>query len=233
MHTCAIVVAAGKGARLKSKVSKPLVRLGSKPILWYSLQTLSRCTHIKAIVVVANRSNRQAIKRMISGFRLSKICGIVDGGDRRQDSVVNGLNALPSLCDHVLIHDAARPLLDAASIERLIQGMQKTGAAILGVPEKSTIKEALGPSRSGVLSVGHTLNRDRLWEIQTPQAFRKDIIMKAYNSFGMIEVTDDSALVEKLGVGVSLIMGSYANIKITTPEDVCVAAALLKKRNAR
>jgi 2-C-methyl-D-erythritol 4-phosphate cytidylyltransferase len=233
MHTCAIVVAAGKGVRLKSTVSKPLVRLGSKPVLWYSLQTLSKCPHIKAIVVVANRSNRQAIKRMISAFRLSKVTGIVDGGDRRQDSVINGLNALPALCDYVLIHDAARPLLDAASLERLIKGVQKTGAAILGVPVKSTIKEAHRSTGSNVSRVGQTLDRDRLWDIQTPQAFRKNIIMKAYNSFGMINVTDDSALVEKLGVGVSLVMGSYANIKITTPEDVCVAAALLMKRSAR
>jgi 2-C-methyl-D-erythritol 4-phosphate cytidylyltransferase len=231
MFTCAIVVAAGQGVRLRSAVSKPLVRLGSKPILLYSLQALSKCKAIKAIIVVANRSNRKAIKRMIGSSRLSKVTGIVDGGERRQDSVNNGLGALPQECNYVLIHDAARPLIDMASLERLIKGVQKTGAAILGVPVKSTIKEAVRSGGSKSSRVGHTLDRDRLWEIQTPQAFKKSIIVKAYNSFGMIQVTDDSALVEKLGVGVSLIMGSYANMKITTPEDVCVAAALLKKRD--
>ena len=233
MYTCAIVVAAGKGVRLRSAVSKPLVRLGSKPMLMYSLQTLSKCPAVKSVVVVANRSNRHAIKRLIAASRLSKVIGVVDGGERRQDSVVNGLRALPSQCDYVLIHDAARPLIDMASIERLIKGVLKTGAAILAVPVKSTVKEAQAARGPGAFRVGQTLDRDRLWEIQTPQAFKKSIIVKAYNSFGMIKVTDDSALVEKLGVGVFLIMGSYANMKITTPEDVCVAAALLKKRNAR
>ncbi|MFA5100013.1 MAG: 2-C-methyl-D-erythritol 4-phosphate cytidylyltransferase [Candidatus Omnitrophota bacterium] len=233
MYTCAIVVAAGKGARLRSAVSKPLVRLGQKPVLLYSLQTLSECPRIKAVVVVANRSNRQAIKRMISAYGLSKVIGIVEGGERRQDSVISGLKALPKQCDYVFIHDAARPLIDTASLERLIKGVQKTGAAIPGVPVKSTIKEVQRSGGSGASRVIRTLDRGRLWEIQTPQAFKKSIIMKAYDSFGMIEVTDDSALVEKLGVPVSLIMGSYENMKITTPEDLCMAAALLKERNAR
>jgi len=233
MYICAIVVAAGRGTRLRSSISKPLVRLGSKPIILHSLQTLSKCPRIKAIVVVVNRANRQAIKRLISVSGLFKISGIVDGGQRRQDSVTNGLAVLPDACDYVLIHDAARPLIDMASLERLIKGVKKNGAAILGVPVKSTIKEVQGLCGSDVLKVGRTLDRKRLWEIQTPQAFRKNIIMKAYNSFGMINVTDDSALVEKLGVEVSLIMGSYENIKITSPEDVRVAAALLRTRNVR
>jgi len=233
MHIYAIIVAAGRGVRLQSAVSKPLVRLGAKPMLWYSLQTLSNCPSIEGIIVVANRSNRQSIKRMLLSARLSKAAGIVDGGERRQDSVMNGLNALPGQCDYVLIHDAARPLLDSASLGRLIKTVRKTGAAILGVPVKSTVKEAQGASGAGASRVGQTLKRDRLWEIQTPQAFKKSIILKACNSFGMIKVTDDSALVEKLGVPVSLVMGSYENIKVTTPEDVCVASALLKKRNVR
>jgi len=233
MHACAIIVAAGQGERLRSAVSKPLVRLGPKPMLLYSLETLSKCPLIKAIIVVVNPSNRQAIKRLISAARISKISGIVDGGERRQDSVTNGLIALPEKCDFVLIHDSARPLIDSASLGRLIKSARKTGAAILGVPVKSTVKEAQGSIGSGALRVGQTLDRDRLWEIQTPQAFKKSIIMKAYNSFGMIKVTDDSALVEKLGIPVSLVMGSYVNIKVTTPEDVCVAAALLRERNTR
>jgi 2-C-methyl-D-erythritol 4-phosphate cytidylyltransferase len=230
MFICAIVVAAGKSERLRSKVSKPLVRLGSKQVLFYSLKTLSECPDVRQVIVVANRSNRGSIGRLISLWRLPKIAGVVEGGERRQDSVASGLNALAPQCSHVLIHDAARPYVDQASLKRLTSAVLKTGAAILGVPVKSTIKEARSSGGRSMPVVRQTLDRGLLWEIQTPQAFRKDILIKAYNSFGMINVTDDSALVEKLGIPVSLVMGSYANIKITTPDDLHVAAALLKKR---
>jgi 2-C-methyl-D-erythritol 4-phosphate cytidylyltransferase len=230
MFICAIVVAAGKSERLRSKVSKPLVRLGSRQILYYSLKTLSECPDVRQVIVVANRSNRGSIGRLIKLWRMPKIAGVVDGGERRQDSVANGLNALAPQCSHVLIHDSARPFIDRASLKRLISAVSKTGAAILGVPVKSTIKEARAYGAGSIPVVGQTLDRGLLWEIQTPQAFRKDILLKAYNSFGMIDVTDDSALVEKLGIPVFLVMGSYANIKITTPEDLYAAAALLKKR---
>jgi 2-C-methyl-D-erythritol 4-phosphate cytidylyltransferase len=230
MFICAIVVAAGKSERLRSKVSKPLVRLGSKQILYYSLKTLSECQDVRQVIVVANPSNRGSIRRLIKMWRLPKIAGVVEGGERRQDSVANGLNGLAPQCSHVLIHDAARPFVDQGSLKRLISAVSKTGAAILGVPVKSTIKEARASGGRSIPVVGQTLDRVRLWDIQTPQAFRKDILLKAYNSFGMIDVTDDSALVEKLGIPVSLVMGSYANIKITTPEDLHAAAALLKTR---
>jgi 2-C-methyl-D-erythritol 4-phosphate cytidylyltransferase len=230
INICAVVVAAGKGVRLQSKISKPLVRLGPKNILAYSLQTLSECADIKSIIVVANRSNLSAVKRSITSLRLPQVSDVVQGGERRQDSVRSGLDAVPAECNYVLIHDAARPFLDSASLKRLIIGVRKTGAAILGVPVKCTIKETVRQRRARRQVVKATLDRERLWEIQTPQAFRKDIILKAYNSFGMINVTDDSALVEKLAIPVSMVMGSYMNIKITTPEDIHVAAALLEKR---
>lgn len=230
MYICAIVVAAGKSERLRSKVSKPLVCLGSKQVLFYSLKTFSECPDVRQVIVVANRSNRASIRRLISLWRMPKIAGVVEGGERRQDSVANGLNSLAPQCSHVLIHDSARPFVDKPSLKRLISAVSKTGAAILGVPVKSTIKEARVTSGRSMPAVRQTLDRRLLWEIQTPQAFRKDILLKAYNSFGMINVTDDSALVEKLGIPVSLVMGSYANIKITTPEDLHAAAALLKKR---
>jgi 2-C-methyl-D-erythritol 4-phosphate cytidylyltransferase len=233
MTLCAIVVAAGKGLRMKSKVSKPLVRLGAAPILLHSLRTLSACPDVKAVIVVANRSNRRAVKRLIGASRLSKVTGVVDGGERRQDSVSSGLRAVPAQCSHVLIHDACRPLVDGLSLRRLITAVRMTGAAILAVPVKSTIKEAQAASGPGAHRVKHTLDRQRLWEIQTPQAFSKAIITKAYDSFGMIDVTDDAALVEKLGIPVSLVMGSYSNMKITTPEDMQMAAALFKKRRSR
>jgi 2-C-methyl-D-erythritol 4-phosphate cytidylyltransferase/2-C-methyl-D-erythritol 2,4-cyclodiphosphate synthase len=233
MNICAIVVAAGKGARLRSRVSKPLVRLGSKEIILYSLEALSSCPDIKGIIIVVNPSNRRQIEKCAASSGLEKIIGVVNGGKRRQDSVRNGLKGLPKQCDHVLIHDAGRPFIDAKSLKLLIAQMRKTGAAILGVPAGSTIKEAKPSTSKNTAVVQRTLPRDLLWEIQTPQAFRKDIIVRAYEKFGKSDVTDDSSIVEKLGIPVSVVMGSYRNMKITTREDISKARALLDNGASR
>lgn len=233
MNICAVVLAAGKGQRLGSKVSKPLVRLGTKQLLAYSLGTLSACPRISSIIVVANRSNRASVERCVAGLRLTKVFRVVNGGRRRQDSVQNALGALPAQCSHVLVHDGARPFVDAACLTRLIDGVRRTGAAIPGVPVKATVKEVL-PSRSGSGgTVRRTPDRSLLWEVQTPQLFRKDIITKAYRVHGSDAATDDASLVERLGLPVSVVTGSYFNIKITTPDDLCIARAILRSRKAR
>jgi 2-C-methyl-D-erythritol 4-phosphate cytidylyltransferase len=126
-----------------------------------------------------------------------------------------------------LIHDAARPFIDRGIISGCVRTAEKYGAAIAGVPVKDTIKEAKVTSHK--LQVTRSLTRDRLWQIQTPQAFRKSLILKAYRQFGSAEVTDDASLVEKLGAKVAVVKSSYSNIKITTPEDLIIAKVIAGK----
>ncbi|MDP3732828.1 MAG: 2-C-methyl-D-erythritol 4-phosphate cytidylyltransferase [Candidatus Omnitrophota bacterium] len=237
MYVTAIVLAAGKGLRLKSKISKPLIKINSKPLIIYSLNVLGKHPYIKDIIVVANPENLEDIGNAIKLFRIDKIKGVVLGGEERQASVANGLRAMDNHTDLVLIHDAARTFIDKDTVSSVIKTAKSSGAAIVGVPVKATIKEVTSyqlPVTSKYI-VKKTLDRSKLWEIQTPQVFNKSLILKAYDKFGDIDVTDDAMLVEKLGVKVSVVLGTYNNIKITTPEDLIVAQAiakkLIKKRN--
>jgi 2-C-methyl-D-erythritol 4-phosphate cytidylyltransferase len=149
---------------------------------------------------------------------------IVDGGKRRQDSVLNCLKALDPACDMVLVHDSARPFIDHELVSRVIEGVSASGACICGVPVKGTVKRVAG------LYVDETIDRSTLWEIQTPQGFTKDVILKAYERYGDADVTDDASLVERLGVRVKVVPGSYWNIKVTTPEDIVLGQAIAKCR---
>lgn len=229
IHCSAIVLAAGYGIRLNSSVAKPLVKINSKPIIAYSLETLSKNPYIKDIIVVVNPKNKKQIIGIIKQFGIPKVKKIVLGAHLRQDSVRNGLKALGCNCNLVLIHDAARPFIREKDLSAVIESAKNKGAAILGVPVKATIK--LAASRSKVSGpdkavVAKTLDRKNLWEIQTPQVFKRDLILQAYKKFGRSPVTDDAMLVEKLGKKVSLVCGCYNNIKITTPEDIIIARAI-------
>jgi 2-C-methyl-D-erythritol 4-phosphate cytidylyltransferase len=237
-HVTGIVLAAGKGLRLKSKIPKPLVKINSLPIIIYSLRTLNEHPRIRDIIVVVNKKNRQTFINKIKKYRIKKVSKIVPGGLRRQDSVLNGLKAIEKSSDLVLIHDSARPFIDKKMISSVIKEARIRGAAILGVALKATIKSV---ARCPCLPAGRrlpverkfivkrTLNRNNLWEIQTPQVFKKELILKAYKKFAKFEVTDDAALVEKLGARVSVVLGSYDNIKITTPEDLIIAEFIAKR----
>ena len=253
MYVTAVVLAAGKGLRLsrfnsftvrsgipthiskmigsgRSKISKPLIKIDSKPLIIYSLNTLSKHPYIKDIIVVANRRNLQDIRNKIKRYRIDKIRDVVLGGQVRQASVVNGLKAIDNRTDLVLIHDGVRPFIDRDMVSSVIKTAKSSGAAIVGVPVKATVKEVVSCQLSVVRQfvVKKTLDRSKLWEIQTPQVFRKDLILKAYDKFGDIDVTDDAMLVEKLGAKVSVVLGTYNNIKITTPEDLVLAEAILR-----
>ncbi len=219
----AIVVAAGKGLRLKSKIPKPLVNINNKPAIIYSLQVLSREPRIKEIIIAANLANIKDIQKVVKKYKISKVKKIILGGARRQDSVFNGLRLAGG--DIVLIHDAARPFIERKIVSSAIAQAQKTGAAIVGVPVKATVK-AVGSSQG--LVVRATLDRSRLWEIQTPQVFKKELLLAAYRKFGNTKVTDDASLVEKLGQKVRIVLGEYKNIKVTTPEDLILAEAIAK-----
>ncbi|MCM8779926.1 MAG: 2-C-methyl-D-erythritol 4-phosphate cytidylyltransferase [Candidatus Omnitrophica bacterium] len=227
MFVSAVVPAAGFGKRLKSKTPKPLIRIGKKPIFIRTLETLSENDLIKEIILVANKKNLPELRSCLLRYRIRKVKTLVTGGRRRQDSVRNGLKHLNSACVLVLIHDAARPFVTQEIISNAINTAKKFDAAIAAVELKPTVKAI---DSRGYIS--KTLERNRIFEIQTPQVFKKDLIIKAYDRFGHINVTDDSALVEKLSKKIKIVKGSYFNIKITTPEDLVFAEAILRKNKS-
>jgi len=222
---------------LRSRISKPLVPLGPCPIIIHCLRTLSRHPLIRDIVVVASNANRRAVAGLLGRYRIAKVRAVVLGGARRQDSVRRGLRAMHPRTQYVLIHDSARPFIDTRVVSRTIRRARRTGAAITGLPVKATIKVAGSCRRKRglppAITVRSTLKRDTLWEIQTPQVFRAGLIRQAYRRCGNVRATDDSMLVEKLGARVSVVPGSYRTIKITTPEDLLIARALLNERPQR
>jgi 2-C-methyl-D-erythritol 4-phosphate cytidylyltransferase len=217
----AIIVGAGSSRRMgRDKVFMPLA---GKPLLAWSVDACQNCEMIDQIVVVLNETKLDVGRRLAKDRRWSKLVELCGGGKRRQDSVRQGLNELED-CDWVIIHDAARPFLTSDLIDDGLEAAQTTGAAVAAVPIKDTVK--LGGSD---MIVSKTLNRQELWAVQTPQIFRFDIIAEAHEQVKE-DVTDDASMVEHLGYKVRLYMGSYNNIKITTPEDLALAELIAGKR---
>jgi len=221
----AIVLAAGRGLRFKSKVSKPLVKINSRPAIIYSLQALGRHPGINDIIVVVNPKNSSDIAAVIKRYRINKVSRIVTGGRRRQDSVQAGLDAVNDSTALVLIHDAARPFINTRMISALIKEAARFGAAIPAIPVRSTVKRV-----SPRMFVEETVSRKSLWEVQTPQVFRKELLLKAYRRFMRLDVTDDAMLAERLGARIRVVEGSYNNIKITTLGDLVLAEAISKSK---
>ena len=223
MFVSAIVPAAGLGLRLNRPLPKPMVSLNKKPIFIHTLNILSSHPNIKEIILVVSPDALDLAAGYLKKYRTRKIKELVIGGPRRRDSVQNGLRQISHKADLVLIHDAVRPFIELDMISRVIQQADKSGAAILGVPIKSTVKE-IGKRRI----VTKTLRREHLYEIQTPQVFKRDLIINAYKKFPNVAAVDDASLVERLGSKVVVVFGSYFNIKITTPEDLIFARAILR-----
>jgi 2-C-methyl-D-erythritol 4-phosphate cytidylyltransferase len=225
----AIVVAAGKGVRLRSPVPKALVMLKGKPLLAHSLEKFDRAPGIRQIIVAVEAGKKDKFRAALKGCRLRKPVLSVEGGRRRQDSVKNALSRVDARAGLVLIHDAARPLVSLRLIRAVIKEAKRSGAAVAGVPVASTLKRVKGQGlrvKGQGLRVMETLDRSRIWQIQTPQAFRRSLLEKAFRIHGNDDVTDDAMLVEKSGGRVSIVMGDYSNIKVTTPEDLKIAEAL-------
>jgi len=228
MKTEAIVASAGSGRRLKGKVSKPYLEIAGKPILIHTLQALSRSPKIQKIIVVANRRHLPRCARLVARYKVGKVKALVAGGRRRLDSVYNGLKALDRDTRIVLIHDGVRPFVAPDIIGRTVACAEKFGACVVAVPVKATIKRV-----KGKLTVEKTIDRRDLWEVQTPQVFRKEIIVRAYKKFKDMEATDDAMLVERSRTPVKIVPGSYTNIKITTPEDLVIAEAIIKAKSVK
>ena len=204
-------------------VDKIVTPLLGRPLLTHSLERLAESPSIDNIIVVAGEGNADSVRILANRATTYKITAVCTGGSRRQDSVRAGLEHVGD-ATHVLVHDGARPLIDASLISRAVHAISTHDAAIAAVPVKDTIKMARDD-----MTVLETVPRKKLWAVQTPQIFEADLLRTAHRSIES-DVTDDASMVEMLGRVVKLFMGSYENIKVTTPEDIVMAEAILKSR---
>lgn len=221
----AVVVAAGSSTRMGGGVDKQFLEIRNKPVLQHTLSVFEETTAIVGTVLVAPPEKvPEYSAAALEKWGLTKLLAVVPGGSERQQSVWNGLLAVPFSCEIVLVHDGARPLVAAEEISRVIAAARENRAATLAVPVKDTVKEA---DEKGFVT--STPDRKKLWLTQTPQGFSYPLLLEAHRRFARCEVaTDDASLVEAMGHPVKLIPGSYRNIKITTPEDLLIAEVLMK-----
>lgn len=227
MKTVAIIPAGGSGKRMQENQSKQYLLLDGVPVLVHTLRIFQGSPKIDEIFLIVPEDDIEfARKLIVEKYGISKVSRILAGGRERQDSVRNGINALASDHDIVVIHDGVRPFISEELVNSAIVEASKEEAVTVGVPVKDTVK-----SVDDHAWVRETLNRSTLWLTQTPQAFKRDVIKKAYevayedNYYG----TDDTSLVERLGINVKMIRGSYDNIKITTKDDIVLAEGLIKR----
>lgn len=223
-----IIAAAGMSNRMGSKMNKQFLAVGGKPILAHTIEKFENSRFIDEIILVSKEEEIEYCrKEIVRKYKFNKVTNIIRGGQERQDSVYNGILALNEKSDIVLIHDGARPFVKKENIEDGIKAVIESGACVIGVPVKDTIKVVENNN------IDHTPIRSTLWAAQTPQCFYKDLIIKGYEKArgeGYLG-TDDSSLVERLGHSVKMVMGSYENIKITTPEDLVLAESLFKEKD--
>ncbi len=226
-RTVGIIPAAGLGLRMGGNRPKQFLEIHGTPILALTLKAFQDCTAVDRIVVVTPEREIEHCRRdIVDRYHLHKVMEVVPGGERRLDSVRLGFEAAGTDFPLVVIHDGVRPLVDRELIEKVVRAAEDSGAAVAGVPARETVKEADTSAR-----VIRTLDRSRIWFIQTPQAFASDILREAHKrarSEGWPDATDDAALVEKLGIPVTIVHGSEKNIKLTTPFDLALARFLLE-----
>ncbi len=233
MKVSAIIVAAGNSKRMKRafRTRKPYILLGGKPILAHTLAIFESLKSINEIILVANKKDITTTSRsVVKKYKFKKIKKIIAGGKTRADSVSKGLKVVDKNAELILIHDGVRPFVSKGTVTKCMLEAKKFGAAILAIPATSTIKQ----SNEGNF-VKLTTNRCSLWEVQTPQVFKKALILAAYKKAGRnrCHATDDSCLVEKLGQRVKIVNGLCENIKITTPFDLIVGEAILNASRYR
>lgn len=232
IRTTAIILAAGQGRRMQSSVHKQYLNIKGKPILYYSLKAFED-SNIDDIVLVVGKGEEDFCKKeILQKYEFCKVRAIVEGGSERYHSVAYGIRAIGWECGYIFIHDGARPFVNGEIIRRASDEVRQSKACVVGMPVKDTIKIS---DDQGYVS--DTPARSRVWQIQTPQVFEKKVISSAYERLleeeedlftKGITITDDAMVVEYfMNIPVKLIMGSYKNIKITTPEDLKIAEILL------
>lgn len=218
-----IIVAAGSGKRMNMDINKQFIKLNEKEIIAHTIEIFYKNENIDEIIVCIKKEEEEFFREKIINRYNFKNIKIAYGGKERQDSIYNGLKLIDSRCEIVLIHDGARPFVSNIIINNSIKTAREKKAVVVGMPVKDTIKFVDNGN------IKDTPNRENLWSAQTPQSFEYKLIMRAYEEaykhhyYG----TDDSMLVEKIGQKVTMIMGSYDNIKITSPEDIGIGEQIL------
>lgn len=213
-----IVPAAGSGRRMGGAVKKQFLLLGSKPVLVQTLQQFEHCPDVDEIAVAVPEQSITETEKLVTQYRLHKVLCIVAGGAKRQDSVYHALRRLTLQdSDIVLVHDGVRPFIESKRISQIVRACQQHDAAVFAVQPKDTIRRSAGGA-----FFDQTLDRSALWMVQTPQAFKAGLLLKAFERAQREKFysTDETALVERLGVRARILEGSYDNIKITTKEDI-------------
>lgn len=227
LYCTALIPAAGSGKRMNSDIKKQFMLLNDKPVLLHTLATFCDCKSINEIIVILSEDEEEVFnEHILKRLSTSKKITVAIGGKERQDSVFNGLKAVDSKTDVVVIHDGARPFIRQEIIEESIKVAMEESAAVVAVKVKDTMKFV---GNDGYID--KTIDRDMLWSIQTPQTFKYDIIMDAYISSQKqnFQGTDDSVIVEEMtNIKVKVVEGDYCNIKITTPEDMIIGEAMVK-----
>lgn len=222
-----IVPAAGSGSRISGPVKKQFLPLKNKPVLVHTLQRFEHCVDVDEIVVAVPEESIVETEKLVSRYRLHKVHRVLVGGNKRQDSVAYALSKLALKdSDIVLVHDGVRPFIEPRRISQLIKACREFDAAVLAVQPKDTIRRSNG---GGFFD--QTLDRSALWLVQTPQAFKAGILLKAFERAKKEKFysTDEAALVERLGIKVKIIEGNYDNIKITTDEDLELGKLILER----
>lgn len=224
MEYVVVIPAAGQGKRMKAGKNKLLISLKGTPVIIHTLRVFESHRPCKKIILAINESERGDFQQLLAQFPIGTEIELVAGGQERQHSVYEGLKTI-SQESVVLVHDGARPFVKHEHIDKLVETAEQTGAAVLAVPVKDTIKRVEGSQ------VAETFDRSSLWAVQTPQAFRLSLLKKAHieaESRGFLG-TDDASLVERLdGCSVHVVEGAYTNIKLTTPDDLISAEAIMK-----
>lgn len=227
MNYQVIIPAAGQGKRMNAGRNKQFIELEKVPIIIHTLKVFEEHSLCLGIILVINEAEKADFLKLIEKYQITKVKHLVPGGQERQFSVYNGMKAVME-GEQVLVHDGARPFITQKSIEDLLSKTIKTGAATLAVPVKDTIKRV----ENGI--VVETVERSSLWSIQTPQAFKLSLILEAHENAlreGFLG-TDDASLLERMDHEVAIVAGEYTNIKITTPEDLYIAEAILSRRKS-
>jgi 2-C-methyl-D-erythritol 4-phosphate cytidylyltransferase len=223
----AIVLAAGRSTRMGGGPNKQFIELLGKPVIHYSLAAFEQCPNIEAIILVRHSDYAQQAERIVQEYGFKKVTAFTDGGIERQNSVWNGLEKCDPATDIAVVHDGARPLLTPALIESTIVSVQAHGTGIAATKVVDTIKEANEDK-----TVIRTVDRTKLWAVQTPQTVRFSLLREAYTNVFLKQmvVTDEAAAVELLGQKVHLVETPFLNLKVTTPSDLAIAEALLRQR---
>lgn len=220
-----VIVSAGKGSRMRTRENKQYLLLQEKPVIIHTLQVFNDMPLVQQIVLVTGQEDVERCQRWVREYKLSKVVQVVPGGSERQHSVYKGLMEIHT--EWVMVHDGVRPFVDPLNIQDCYEMAVREGAAVLAVPVKDTIKQV-----DGAGTIVATPDRQSLWAIQTPQTFRISDLIRAHEdaqACGFVG-TDDSMLVERMGISVVVVEGSYTNIKLTTPEDLEYAEFIEKRK---